>query len=116
MKVFTNKNLSIEQYGFINTFPNQNYILSYLHPYNPYSSLIVCYDVGLGKTYAAACLAHMYLDSGFKVLYLSNSLNSIDNFSNEYEKVVLDSRLNSLKKNITIKSFSKFYNCEKRGK
>lgn len=115
MKVFTNKNLSIEQYGFINTFPNQNYILSYLHPYNPYSSLIVCYDVGLGKTYAAACLAHMYLDSGFKVLYLSNSLNSIDNFSNEYEKVVLDSRLNSLKKNITIKSFSKFYNCEKRG-
>nr|CAA38623.1 unnamed protein product [Lachancea kluyveri]prf//1712308D ORF 4 [Lachancea kluyveri] len=114
MNLFTVSDIKIEQYGFVNTFKNQNFIISYLHPLNPYRSLVICYEVGLGKTYASACLAHVYLSYGYKVLYLSSSLNSISNFRNEYNKVITDSRLTSYEKNIDVKSFSKFYNSEKK--
>lgn len=114
LNLFTNSNFRLEQYGFVNTFQNQNYILSYMHPLNPYRSLITCFEVGLGKTYAAACLCHLYLIFGYKVLYLSNSLASLSNFKKEYNKVIMDSRLNSLEHNIDYLTFSKFYNQEKR--
>lgn len=107
MDIFTNT--YIEQYGLINTFTQQNYILSYLHPDNPYRSLIICYEVGLGKTYASACLSQFYLMAGYKVLYLSNSLNSISNFVFEYNKMINDSRLIDFKYNIDSMTFSKFY-------
>lgn len=104
----------VEHYGLINTFKQQNYILSYLHPDNPYRSLIICYEVGLGKTYASACLAQFYLMDGYKVLYLSNSLNSISNFKLEYNKVINDSRITNLSKNIDYMSFTKIFRnkCE----
>lgn len=113
MKLFTNS--YIDHYGFVNTFKDQNYIISYLHPKNPYRSLIICYEVGLGKTYASACLAHIYLTEGYKVLYLSNSLNSINNFKVEYNKVILDSRFKSLEKNINLMTFTKFYRLKEIG-
>nr|CAJ57278.1 putative helicase [Millerozyma acaciae] len=99
----------MQEYGLINTFKQQNYILSYLHPNNPYRSLIICYEVGLGKTYASACLSQFYLNEGYKVLYLSNSLNSIDSFRLEYNKVTLDSRFRNLSKNIEYMTFSRLY-------
>lgn len=114
MNLFTKKDFKIEQYGFINTFKNQNFIISYLHPNNPYRSLVICYEVGLGKTYASACLAQIYLNYGYRVLYLSSSLNSISNFRNEYKKVITDSRLESYDYNIEVMTFSKFYNSEKK--
>ncbi|WP_375667158.1 DEAD/DEAH box helicase family protein, partial [Bartonella sp. CL26QHWL] len=101
--------LSVEKYGFFTTYDNQNYILSYLHPETPYRSLFLCYEVGQGKAYAAACLAHIYCLEGFKTLYLSNSINSIKSFQNEYKSVVNDNRSESLEHNINVMSFTKFY-------
>nr|CAC08224.1 putative helicase [Schwanniomyces etchellsii] len=100
----------LDRYGLITTFEEQNHILSYLHPENPYKSLIVCYKVGVGKTYASALLAHIYLVEGFSVLYLSNSLNSIATFKQEYKKALMDSRVKSLIHNIDFMTFTKIFN------
>lgn len=102
----------MEQYSFVNTFDKQNIILSYLHPWSVYRSLIICYKVGTGKTYASACLSELYLLEGFKVLYISNSRNSIENFKNEYNKVITDSKLKNLIKNVSFMSFTKMYGSE----
>ena len=101
--------MMFERYSFVNTFDKQNEILTYLHPYNIYRSLIICYGVGTGKTYAAACLSQLYLNEGYKVLYVSNSINSINNFQEEYNKMIQDNSFKNLSKFIEIKTYSKLY-------
>lgn len=40
-------------------------------------------ELGTGKTYAACCLAQLYLMESYKILYLSKSLNAVNNFNSE---------------------------------
>nr|WOL75525.1 helicase [Saccharomycopsis selenospora] len=103
---------TVDKYKFPTTYPYQNTILSFLYPDNPYRSLVVCFKVGIGKTYAAACLTHIYLEQGFRTLYLSNSLNSLSNFKIEYKKVVEDNRYKSFTHKLERMTFSKFYYAE----
>lgn len=110
LPLFTKETNKIERYGLITTKKDQEFIISFLHPNNPYRSLAICYKVGSGKTYASACLAYIYISEGFKVLYLSNSVTSINSFNNEYQKVVSDSRFVLTKNNLTAFTFTKFHN------
>nr|WOF72306.1 helicase [Saccharomycopsis fibuligera]WOF72346.1 helicase [Saccharomycopsis fibuligera] len=111
--LFYKNNKSLEKYKFLPLFDFQNDILAYMHPENPYRSLISCFYVGSGKTYAAAALSHLYLEEGFKVLYLSHSVNSLVNFTLEYKKFVLDNRFDYLAFDIDTMTYSKFYNIRK---
>jgi hypothetical protein len=101
---------NIPIYSFNNTFNQQNFIISYMHPEMPYKSLVVCYQVGMGKTYASACLAQLYIELGYRILYLSNSLNSINGFDIEYNKVATDARMKKFRDKIDRMTFTKFFN------
>lgn len=84
LDLYLDSSRKVENIGFLNTTKEQDEIISYLSPENPYKSLIVSFEVGTGKTFAAVCLSHLYLLEGYNVLYLSNSITSINNFNNEY--------------------------------
>lgn len=103
------KDEKIDFKGMPFLFEHQNIILSYLHPENPYRALIVLYELGSGKTYAACCLSQLYLVEGFKVLYLSNSVAAVNNFINEYNEMIMDLRQKSYKKCIDSMTFTKYY-------
>lgn len=98
----------IENNKILNSEDHQNLVLSYLNYEYPYRSLIICYKVGSGKTYISACLAHLYISVGFKVLYISNTLNSISNFENECFKVKTDIR-NNYKNKIETMTYTGLY-------
>lgn len=99
----------MNKYSVTSALEHQKNIISYLHPDNPYRSLITFYGVGTGKTYAAACLTYYYVKDGFKVLYLSNTLNSILNFKSEYSKFLNDLSLVDDKNKIDYLTFTSMY-------
>lgn len=99
--------------GFRTTFEEQNKVISYLHPLTPYRSLILCFGLGKGKTYSAACLAHLYGKMGYKTLYVSRSLTSLSSFATLCEQVELDLRSSTSHKPSTM-TYNKLYSkgCE----
>jgi superfamily II DNA or RNA helicase len=109
---YLDSNYKLDKYMLMNNLSGQNFIISYLHPESPYDSLLVCFKVGFGKTYAAALLSHIYLSKGFSVLYTSNGLNSISNFNKEYKKVISDHRFSDILEKIDSYTFSKLYNMK----
>lgn len=96
-------------YGFITTLDDQNKVISYLHPLTPYRSLILCFGLGKGKTYTAACLSHIYRNMGYQTLYISSSLNSLSNFLEITKEVEMDLRSFALLEPYVM-TFSKFFN------
>ena len=102
----------ISNNAFLHTHNHQNLVLSYLDPYLPYRSLFLCFQLGAGKTYTAAALSFLYIKEGFKVLFLSNSVASVNNFNVEFKKLLFDSRMKEFEsKSSKIKkmTYSKFY-------
>lgn len=109
-----NERETFEKTQFTTTVEQQNVILSYLHPLSVYESLVVCYRLGTGKTYAAACLTKLFVNYEYKVLYMSNSIHAVSNFKNEYIKVLRDIRMedngDGFNRFVDTMTFSKFYN------
>lgn len=103
----------ISNNSFINTYQHQNLVFSYLDPELPYRSLMLCFQLGTGKTYTAAALAFIYIKKGYKVLFLANSVTSVSNFEREYTKFLNDTRMEkflSISKNkITCMTYYKLY-------
>lgn len=77
------------------TYPSQNFVLSYMHPHAPYKGLMLAYQLGNGKTYCAAALAHLYNKFGFGVLFLTHNVGTINNFKRELAGFLNDHRLPS---------------------
>lgn len=113
LKVFKKPSIAIADdldcYGYELTFPNQKFVMSYMHPLLPYRGMLLAYQLGNGKTYAAAALAHLYTTYGFEVLFLSHNLNVMDNFKNEYIKFVKKHKLKDNIKKIKIMGLTKFF-------
>jgi superfamily II DNA or RNA helicase len=99
----------LDCYCYALTFPNQNFVLSYMHPNLPYRGMLLAYQLGNGKTYASAALAHLYTYYGFEVLFLSHSVNAIENFKREYNGFIADHRLSSNLKMIKTMGLTKFF-------
>lgn len=99
------------KFSYAHTTSTQNAVLDIMHPDSIYNSLLLSLQVGQGKTYVAAALAHTYMYSGYYVLYLSHTLTAIENFRREYDTFVLDHRIDKVyKDSIDCMTFSKIHN------
>lgn len=98
----------LDYVSYEQTYDNQNFVLSYMHPEAPYRGLLLAFQLGNGKTYCAAGLAHLYNRYGYGVLYLSHNVGTILNFKREYEGFITDNRLSDDKKCITYMGLTKF--------
>ncbi|PIA12622.1 hypothetical protein COEREDRAFT_51625 [Coemansia reversa NRRL 1564] len=113
IKLFKKPSVSItddlECYGYELTFTNQKFVLSYMHPLLPYRGMLLTYQLGNGKTYAAAALSHLYTTYGFDVLFLSHNLNVKENFKKEYLTFIRNHNLDNNIKKIKRMGLTKFF-------
>jgi superfamily II DNA or RNA helicase len=98
----------LEYISYELTYPNQNFVLSFMHPFTPYKGLLLTYQLGNGKTYAAAALTHLYSTHGFSVIFLSHNIGTIDNFKKECARFLADHRLNEREMSFTAMGITKF--------
>lgn len=85
----------LDYVSYEQTYDNQNFVLSYMHPEAPYRGLLLAFQLGNGKTYCAAALAHLYNRYGHSVLFLSHNVGTILNFKREYDGFINDNRLST---------------------
>lgn len=107
---FPDKNVykSLESISYEQTYPNQNFVLSLMHPEAPYRGLLLTFQLGNGKTYVAAGLAHLYNSYGHPVLFLAHNLSTINNFRNEYDRFIVDNQVCDGYKDIKYMGITKF--------
>ena len=98
----------LDRVSYEQTYPNQNFVLSMMHPETPYRGMLLTFQLGNGKTYAAAALAHLYNKYGFGVVFLAHNISTIENFRNEYESFVRDNGVDDKKKDIQLMGITKF--------
>jgi superfamily II DNA or RNA helicase len=100
-------NISYEQ-----TYPNQNFILSMLHPQTPYRGMLLTFQLGNGKTYLAAALSHLYNKNGLGVIFLAHNVSTIENFKKEYKGFVIGNRVDNTHEDIQFMGITKFLSSE----
>ncbi|CAO3621051.1 unnamed protein product [Cunninghamella echinulata] len=98
----------LDKVSYEQTYQNQNFVLSLMHPYTPYRGLLLTFQLGNGKTYVAAGLAHLYSTYGMSVLFLAHNVSTINNFRNEYERFVTDNQVSDDYTDITYMGITKF--------
>lgn len=100
--------------SFISTTNTQNMLLDIMGPKSPYTTVLLSLQVGQGKTYGSAALAHIYSEAGFYVLYASHSSMATRNFTKEYQTFIADQRINTSHLNkIDCVTHAKLYNLFK---
>ena len=98
----------LDKVSYEQTYENQNFVLSLMHPHTPYRGLLLTFQLGNGKTYVAAGLAHLYSTYGMSVLFLAHNVSTINNFRNEYERFVMDNQVSDDYTDITYMGITKF--------
>jgi superfamily II DNA or RNA helicase len=107
---YPNENIyqNLDKISYEQTYQNQNFVLSLMHPHAPYRGLLLTFQLGNGKTYVAAGLTHLYNTYGFRVLFLAHNVSTINNFKNEYSRFIMDNQVNDEYTDITYMGITKF--------
>jgi superfamily II DNA or RNA helicase len=103
-----NINKSLDKITYAQTYPNQNFVLSFLHPNTPYRGLLLTFQLGNGKTYVASALAHLYNIYGFNVLFLAHNISTLENFKKEYHTFINDNQVIDTSKSICYMGITRF--------
>lgn len=98
----------LDKVSYEQTYPNQNFILSMLHPYTPYRGMLLTFQLGNGKTYVAAALSHLYNKHGLGVIFLAHNVSTIENFKKEYSGFIEENQVDSLYEDIEYMGITKF--------
>lgn len=99
---------NLDKIMYAQTYPNQNFVLSFLHPNTPYRGLLLTFQLGNGKTYVASALAHLYNIHGFNVLFLAHNISTLENFKKEYHTFINDNQVNDTSKSICYMGITRF--------
>lgn len=102
----------LDKVSYEQTYPNQNFILSMLHPYTPYRGMLLTFQLGNGKTYVAAALSHLYNKHGFGVIFLAHNVSTIENFKKEYNGFIEENQVDNLYEDIEYMGITKFLSSQ----
>lgn len=98
----------LEPVRYEQTYANQNFILSMLHPHTPYRGMLLTFQLGNGKTYVAAALSHLYNKHGLGVVFLAHNVSTIENFKKEYSVFIEENQIENLYEDIQYMGITKF--------
>jgi superfamily II DNA or RNA helicase len=98
----------LDKVSYEQTYPNQNFILSMLHPYTPYRGMLLTFQLGNGKTYVSAALSHLYNKHGLGVIFLAHNVSTIENFKKEYSVFVEENQVENSCQDIRYMGITKF--------
>lgn len=98
----------LEPVRYEQTYANQNFILSMLHPHTPYRGMLLTFQLGNGKTYVAAALSHLYNKHGLGVVFLAHNVSTIENFKKEYSVFIDENQIENLYEDIQYMGITKF--------
>jgi superfamily II DNA or RNA helicase len=102
----------VDKVRYEQTYPNQNFILSMLHPYTPYRGMLLTFQLGNGKTYVAAALSHLYNKHGLGVIFLAHNVSTIENFKKEYSVFTLENIIDNPHEDIQYMGITKFLSSQ----
>ena len=102
----------VDKIRYEQTYPNQNFILSMLHPHTPYRGMLLTFQLGNGKTYVAAALSHLYNKHGLGVIFLAHNVSTIENFKKEYNVFTSENRIDSPYEDIQYMGITKFLSSQ----
>lgn len=98
----------LDKISYEQTYPNQNFILSMLHPHTPYRGILLTFQLGNGKTYVSAALSHLYNKHGLGVIFLAHNVSTIENFKKEYSGFIEENQVDNTCQDIKYMGITKF--------
>jgi superfamily II DNA or RNA helicase len=102
----------LDKVSYEQTYPNQNFVLSMLHPHTPYRGMLLTFQLGNGKTYVSAALSHLYNKHGLGVIFLAHNVSTIENFKKEYSGFVEENQVDNTYQDIKYMGITKFLSAK----